>query len=112
MNEDEFWAAIRNMPEPEPVTFRLYYNSTGHPLFYSMEHLPGTYIEVDAETFALGNMRVRVRDNKIVPVTWKTTVKLIPNDTGTPCHPDDVSIVVPETYYGHQKWSKQTYESN
>jgi hypothetical protein len=52
---------------------------------------------------------VRVRDGKLVETTWKTTQKLVPHNSGTMCHPDDVTIVVKEngTY-----WSKQTYETD
>jgi hypothetical protein len=50
-----------------------------------------------------------VRDGKIVETTWKTTQKLVPQNSGTMCHPNDVTIVVKEhgTY-----WSKQTYETD
>lgn len=103
-------AALAAMPEPQPVFYRLYH-SDGVPLFYSMEHLPGTYIEVDAETFARSPMHVRVQDGKLVERIWKTTSQLVPSDTGTPCHPDDVAIVV-DIEHEHQCWSKQTYETN
>ena len=75
MTDEEFWQALRDMPEPRPVDYRIYYNEQGELLFYSMEDVPGTYLTIDA---------------------------------GTPCDPDDVSIVVPETHE-HQKWSKQRH---
>ena len=110
METTEFWNILRSMPEPQPVFYRLYHQD-GVPLFYSMEDLPGTYIEIDAETFARSPVHVRVRDGKLVERIWQTTAKLVPSDTGTPCHPDDVTIVVSETE-PHQRWSKQTYETN
>ncbi len=110
LTEHEFWTALAAMPEPCPVFYRLYHQD-GVPLFYSMEDLPGTYIEIDAETFARSPMHVRVKDGKLVERIWKTTTKLVPSDTGTTCHPDDVAIVVsPEE--PHQCWSKQTYETD
>jgi hypothetical protein len=111
MNEDEFLKIWLTVPEPKPVFYRLYHDSNGVPLFYSMEDVPGTYIEIDQATFSRGATNVRVRDGKLVEVTWKTTTKLVPGNTGTPCHPEDVTIVVSEQQ-PHQKWSKRTYEGN
>ncbi len=99
------------MPEPQPVFYRLYYNDQGQPLFYSMEDRPGTYIEIDQETFARSASNVRVRDGKLVEVTWATTTKLVPGNSGSPCHPDNVAVIVAEDQ-PHTRWSKQTYESN
>jgi hypothetical protein len=110
MQIDELWSMLQNMPESAPVFYRLYHQN-GVPLFYSMEDRPGTYIEIDAETFARSPLHVRVRDGKLVERIWKTTSKLIPSDTGTPCHPDNVAIVVAESE-PHQRWSKKTYETN
>ena len=110
MQIDEFWSILHAMPEPQPVFFRLYHQD-GAPLFYSMEDVPGTYIEIDAETFARSPMHLRVRQGRLVESIWRTTARLVPSDTGTPCHPDNVAIVVPETE-PHQRWSKQTYETN
>lgn len=107
MTPDEFFGALENMPMPKPVTYRLYHEGE-RPLFYSMEELPGTYIELTPEQYAQGNSNVRVRNGQIIPVTWQTAQKLTPSDTGTQCHEKDVAIVVNNngTY-----WSKRTYES-
>lgn len=96
------------MPLPQPVFFRLYHDDQGHPLFYSMEDLPGTYIEITQEQFAQAKSNVRVRNGELVEVTWQTAEKLTPGNTGTLCHSQDVAVVVKEngTY-----WSKKTYES-
>ena len=109
MTPEEFFGALEHMPMPVPVTYRLYHDDQGCPLFYSMEDLPGTYIDIDQETFAKNSTRVRVRNGKLVEVTWKTTQKIVPSNSGTMCHEQDVAIVVKQngTY-----WSKQTYETD
>jgi len=109
MNAEEFWAILHAMPEPQPVSWRLYYNKAGEPITYSMEHLPGTYIEVDAETYARAPMNVRVRDGRLIEL--KSAVRrLVPGDAGTPCHPNNVAIAVLDTE-PHQRWSMKTHES-
>ena len=109
MTPEEFFGALEQMPMPVPVTYRLYHDDQGCPLFYSMEDLPGTYIEINQETFAKNSTCVRVRNGKIVETTWKTTQKLVPSNSGTLCHSNDIAVVVDSngTY-----WSKQTYETD
>ena len=111
MTPEEFWSILHNMPEPKPVFYRLYYDADGVPLFYSMEDRPGTYIEIDQETFARGATNVRVRDGKLIEITWATTTKLVPGNSGSPCHPDNVAVIVAEDQ-PHIRWSKRTYETN
>ena len=111
MTPEQFWSILHNMPEPLPVSYRLYHDDQGWPLFYSMETVPGTYIEIDQTTFARGASNVRVRDGKLIEITWATTTKLVPGNSGSPCHPDNVAVIVTEDQ-PHTKWSKKTYESN
>jgi len=109
---DELCALLHSMPEPKPVFYRLYYNDMGEPVIYSMEELPGNYIEVDPETYARAPTNIQVVDKKIVyikPVSIIT--KLEPGATGTPCSPHDVCVVVVETAQ-HVKWNKVTNEIN
>ena len=108
MTDEEFWQALRAMPDPKPVDYRIYYNEQGELLFYSMDDVPGTYISIDADAFARSATNVVVQDGRLFEIVNTTTVKLQPSDTGTPCHPDDVCIVVPETHE-HQRWSKQRH---
>jgi len=111
MTPEDFWSILHSMPEPNPVFYRLYYDDRGLPLFYSMADEPGTYIEIDQATFARSASNVRVRDGKLVEVTWSTTSKLVPGNSGSPCHPDNVAVIVARDQ-PHTRWSKQTYESN
>jgi hypothetical protein len=115
MNEttENFWRALAEpAPDPAPIFFRLYYNNRGDPVSYSMEDLPGNYIEIDAETYQRSRSNVRVVDGKLIPIVYKRpTSKLIPSTTGTVCSPVDVSVVVPEDQ-PHIKWSLKSNESN
>ena len=110
MTPEEFWDILYGMPDPKPVFWRLYHDEEGQPITYSMEDLPGTYIDVDVETYARAPFNVRVRDGKLIELKQAVT-RLSPSDTGTPCHPDNVAIVVSETE-PHQRWSIKTYETN
>jgi hypothetical protein len=110
LTTDAFWGALAAMPEPQAVFYRLYYDpSDGSPLFYSMEDLPGTYIEIDQATYQRGASLIRVRNGQIVPLTWKTVSVLQPGETGTPCDPRDVAVVV--THENNTKWSLKHYEN-
>jgi hypothetical protein len=112
MTPDEFWAILHSMPEPKPVFYRLYYNKDGTPIIYTMEDLPGNYIEVDCETYTLASFNVQVVDNKLVHIkTVSTVTKLQPGDTGTPCSPGDICIVVSEAE-PHVKWNQVTNETD
>ena len=111
MNEQEFWSILHTMPEPKPIFYRLYYNDDGTPIVYSMEELPGKYIEVDQATYSLANYNVRVVDGKLIKIIPKTISRKLTPGTGTPCDPSDVSVVVNETN-PHVKWSIKTYESD
>lgn len=109
MTPEEFFGAVSNMPDPLPVFYRLYHDEQGYPLFYSMEDLPGTYLEIDKKTFSRSATNVRVRNGKLVEVTGQITHKLVPSDQGTQCHTTDVAVVV--THNGTY-WSKQVYEQS
>lgn len=105
---EELLEVYKNLPDPTPapVFYRLYYNEHGHPIVYTMEDLPGNYIDVDRETYVIGSPMVRVINKKLVHLTLKTSEKLRPSNSGTPCHPQDVTIVdsTSTTF-----WSKHFY---
>jgi hypothetical protein len=102
---DEFWAILHSVLDPAPIFYRLYYSDDGAPIIYSMEDIPGNYIDVDPEVYALAPFNVRVVNKKLIYVKPNTTVnKLQPSaDTGTTCDPLDVCIVVVDTQ-PHVKW--------
>lgn len=110
MNWNDLIEIHAAMPEPKPVFYRLYHDLQGRPLFYSMEHRPGNYIEITQEQYAKNAANVRVRDGKLVPVTWTTSEKIVPGDSGVACDPRDVAVVVAQE--PSTKWSKRTYETN
>jgi hypothetical protein len=112
MTEEEFWSILQAMPAPSPVFYRLYYNDTGSPIIYSMEHLPGNYIEVDQPTYVLAPFNVRVINGKLVYIKPVVTVKkLQPSIDGTACDPRDVCIVV-NTDQPHTNWTIVNNEIN
>jgi hypothetical protein len=111
MTPEQLQQLFQAMPEPLPLFYRLYHDEHGRPLFYSMEDCPGTYIEIDQATFARSASNVRVRDGRLVEITWATTTKLVPGNSGSPCHPDNVAVIVAEDQ-PHTRWSKRTYETN
>ena len=92
--------------EPAPIFFRLYYNEDGTPQFYSMEDLPGEYIEIDVETYTIASFNVRVVDQKLIHTRSRYGLqKLQPHpDIGTACDPADVCVIVSEQH-PHIKWS-------
>jgi hypothetical protein len=111
MNFEELVSILQNMPGPAPVFYRLYHDSHGGPLFYSMEDVPGTYIDIDLETYLKNSMRVKVVDGKLIEFDWRVTNKLIPGSDGTVCDIRNVAVVVSVDTL-NTKWSKKTYESH
>jgi len=100
-------------PEPVAVSFRLYYNEDGTPNCYTMEDLPGKYIEVDRETYISSRWNVRVVDEKLHIIPPAVTVKkLQPNDiNGIACHPQDICVIVPPDQT-HTKWKMIANETH
>jgi hypothetical protein len=103
--------ATFDWPEPKPISYRLYYLDDGSPQCYTMDDLPGKYIEIDQEAFAIRSWNVRVIDQKLVVIPPPViTKKLIPSDRGTPCHLQDVCVVVYE-HEPNTKWTLTTNET-
>ena len=110
MTPDEFWSILHAVPDVKPLTYRLYHDDAGQLLFYSMDQLPGNYIEIDAATFSRSPSRVRVVNGQLIETKWRTVNKLTPDPAGTRCHPKDMAVVVSTEPYS--AWSKKTYEAN
>lgn len=90
----EVWNNWQYEP-PKPVFYRCYYRDDGTVITYSMEELPGNYIEVDRETFLEFPTDVRIQNGKLIRLPKASTVsKLWQDDHGTPCHPQDITIIV------------------
>lgn len=96
MTPDEFWHILHDAPEPKPIFYRLYHDSQGRPIVYSMEDLPGIYIEIDQATFAQDSYDVRVEDGQLIHLQRTPHIsKLRPTGTrGTACDPRDVCVIV------------------
>lgn len=111
MNEQEFWDIWhQSAVKPQEVCYRLYHDSQGNPLFYSMEQLPGNYIEVDRETFISPPKHIKVIDGKIKNIFQPHVRKIVPTvETGTSCSPWDVTVVVPDSQ-PNIKWNYKDHE--
>ena len=106
MTWEELVAIHAAMAPPKPVFFRLYYDDHGRPIVYSMEDLPGNYIEIDRETYVQSPVNVKVVNGGLRYITLRNSEKLRPSEHGTACHPLDVAIVDPES---KTHWSKHFY---
>ena len=100
-------------PDPKPVFYRLYYDDIGSPKCYTMEDLPGKYIEVDRDTYLAHLWNVRVVDNKLQIIPPAITVhKLKPGaELGVCCDTRDVCVVVDQDR-PHILWTRTTNETH
>jgi len=113
ITEKEFWSILQTIPEPKQIFYRLYYGDNGAPIIYSMEDLPGNYIDIDQQTYVLAPFNVRVLDGKLTYIKPVITVKkLQPTKvSGTACDPCDVCVVVSPDQ-PHVKWTIINNELN
>lgn len=110
MTPEEFYAILQAVPAREPPQHRLYHDDAGRPLFYTMEDLPGTWIEVSPIDYVLAKHDVKVKDGKIVDLPKTPVVrKLQPSTQGTSCHPKDICLIV-DTDHPNQKWNLDIHE--
>lgn len=105
MTPEEFFGVLASMPQPVTPVFRLYHDDIGQVLYYSMEDLPGTWIEIDAVTYAQARHDIRVIAGKIVELPKTTNVrKLRPSDHGICCDPRDICLITTADK-PHTRWS-------
>ena len=106
---ENFWRVWNSFqwPEPKPVFYRCYYLEDGTPDFYTMEDLPGSWIEVTKEVYLLSPRNARVVDGQLqIFEVKKTVTKLKPNQTqGIDCDPRDICLVI-EKGIKSLKWEK------
>ena len=109
-NLSDLITVLQNIPKTQSsIFYRLYHDSDGNPLFYSMEDLPGQYIEITLEQFARANSHVRVINGRLLEKKFLSP-KLVPDDhQGQACLLNNVSIIS-DSNKPHQKWKLQTYD--
>lgn len=107
---EELWSLVSTSESPQ-VSYRLYHDEQGYLLFYSMEHLPGTYIEITAEQFARADSHVKVVNGQVVRLNRSLVKKLVPGIDGINCSAYSVAVPVADTDPG-QKWCIKNYETD
>lgn len=114
MTEQEFLKFWNNYQwtDVKPVHYRLYYDDAGLPLFYSQEVLPGKYIDVTPEQFALQDISVKVQDGRLIHRRTARMTKLVPAESGTLCHVNDITIVVADQPGQYWKKKENVVETN
>lgn len=111
MTPDEFWQILHDVPDSKPIYYRLYYDDSGRPICYSMEDLPGNYIEIDQSTYIHSSMWIKVKDGKLQEYRpWLQPAKLTPSGSGVPCDPCDIMIVNPAN--NAQTWSMENHDQD
>jgi len=111
---DNFWAVFNNWAHDTPAVIfrRLYHDAQGMPLFYTMEDLPGLYIDVDPIVYVTASMTVRVVAGQLVKIDINSqSKKLVPISPGTCCDPQDICVVVDAAQI-HTQWSLKNYDTN
>ena len=114
MNEQDLIEFYKNYKwtDPVPMYYRLYHDDAGKPQFYSREDLPGKYIDITPAQFVLQDWSVKVVDEKIVRQKTARMSKLIPAESGTLCHANDVSVIVDAQPGQYWKKTENVVETN
>ena len=110
MTEQEFWKILLDVPEPLPIFYRAYYNNEGWIECYSMEDLPGKYVDIDQPTY-VASPYARVVNGKLIVIKSTSSIaKLVPSTDGMSCDSRDVCVVADTK--DNIKWSLKTSETN
>ena len=113
MDYIDFWQQVEpllNPVQPAKILYRVYYDDNGQVLFYSMQDLPGNYLDIDIEDYRLADGNAVVQHGKLIYPRRIIGHKLVPNSEGTPCHRDSVMVVTNASQ--NQKWKLKYYESD
>jgi hypothetical protein len=110
MTEQEFWEILLDVPEPRPIFYRAYYNSEGWVECYSMEDLPGKYVDIDQPTY-VASPYARIINGKLTVIKPASSIaKLVPSTIGTSCDSRDVCVIADAKE--HIKWSLKHNETS
>lgn len=110
MTEQEFWKILLDVPESRPIFYRAYYNSEGWVECYSMEDLPGKYVDVDQSTY-VESPYARVVNGKLTVIKPASILtKLVPSTIGTSCDARDVCVITDTD--NAVKWSLKSNETD
>lgn len=107
-----FWDAweawVRSCDSNTKTTvYRLYYDEQGAPVRYTTESLPGDWIPISVEMFAMSPVNVRVIQGNLQMLdTASLVTKLYPGDMGTACDPRDVCVTIDDNQR-HRRWHKK-----
>ena len=107
----DFWTNYK-WTDAAPVHYRLYYDDAGLPLFYSHDDLPGKYIDITPEQFALQDQSIKIVNGKLVRRRTVRMSKLVPADSGTFCHANDVTVIVTNQPGKYWKKTENVVETN
>jgi hypothetical protein len=107
----EFWKQYEWPPEPQ-YHFRLYHDQDGSALFYSHDDLPGSWITVTPEQFALGDLTVRVEQGRLCFPDPPRPPKLVPGEIGTACDPRDITVVIDQNQHDAVKWRMRYHDAS
>lgn len=107
----QFWQRYQWPAAPKTQIRRLYHDDHGDPVIYSVEDLPGKYIDLTPQQFDARSHAVKVIDGKLIDISKGTTIKLIPSDHGVACDKRDITVISASDR-NIQHWQPKNYFYN